>query len=302
MKHLCLIIFSVLCFGTAKAQYAWDVGGTLGATNYLGDIGGGAGTGRKFISDMKLAKTRWNVGGFVRYKMNPKGALRFAVDYIRLEGDDKLSLNPSRRFRNFNFRNDIYDFGLTYHYTLFENNDIGRTYRFKNSFKLYAFAGLGGFYSNPKTLYKGIWVPLQPLATEGVKYKHYVLDIPMGVGAYFTIHKRHRLGVELNYRKTFTDYLDDISGDYPQDPGNEYMRGLIIRKDELSAADIAANPEAYAAHNWGYKRGEKKNKDAFMALNVSYSYVIKGRYNFQTRKNTGYFSKNRKIRRTKKRY
>jgi hypothetical protein len=302
MNHLHRLLLFLLLSGNAKAQFNLDVGGTLGATNYLGDIGGGSGNGKKFITDMQLTETRWNVGGFVRYKIKPKSSFRFAMDYIRLEGDDKLSTNPVRRFRNFNFRNDIYDFTLTYHHIFYENKDLGRTYRFKNSFCVYTFAGLGGFYSNPKTYYKGIWVPLQPLATEGYKYKHFVIDIPMGLGAYFTIQKRHRLGVEINYRKTFTDYLDDISGDYPADPGNDYMRGLIIRKDELPAADIAANPEAYQAHNWGYKRGEKKNKDAFMALSLSYSYVFREKYNFQTVKNTGYFSKKRKVRRVKKRY
>jgi hypothetical protein len=302
MKHLYFIISIVLCSFTVKSQWALDFGGSIGATNYLGDIGGGSGTGRRFISDIKLVKTRWNFGTFVRYKIKPKVSLRLAVDYIRLEGDDKLSSNPARRFRNFNFRNDIYDVGLTMHYFFFENNDIGRTYRFKNGIRCYIFGGLGGFYSNPKTLYKGVWVPLQPLATEGYKYKKFVIDIPMGIGAYLTFAKRHRLGFELNYRKTFTDYLDDISGDYPQDPGNAYMRGLIIRKDELGPTEAAANPEAYAAHNWGYKRGEKKNKDSFLALSISYSFVIKGRYNFYTPKNTGFFSKNRKVRKVKTRY
>jgi hypothetical protein len=119
---------------------------------------------------------------------------------------------------------------------------------------------------------------------------------------YYTIAKRHRIGAEINYRKTFTDYLDDISGDYPKDPGSAYMRGLIIRKDELGKQDIADNPEAYAAHDWGYKRGEKKNKDSFFALSFSYSIVIRGKASFYKPKNTGYYSKNRKVRKVKKRY
>ncbi len=77
MKQLYLtIIICVLSF-SLKAQYALDFGGTLGATNYLGDIGGGAGTGRKFISDVKLQKTRWNVGS-VGIWTNPIGMRRRA--------------------------------------------------------------------------------------------------------------------------------------------------------------------------------------------------------------------------------
>lgn len=302
MKHLSIIVLSFWLSFHLHAQYDLDVGGSLGATNYLGDIGGGTGNGRKFISDMIISKTRWNVGGFARYKIKPKVSLRIAIDYIRLEGDDKLSPNVVRRFRNFNFRNDIYDIGLTFHYYFYENNDLGRTYRFRHGFRVYVFGGLGGFYSNPKTLYRGTWVPLQPLATEGYKYKRFVIDMPMGLGVYFTLNKRHRIGAELNYRKTFTDYLDDISGDYPSDPGNDYMRGLILRSSELSAADVSENPDAFAAHNWGNKRGEKKNKDAFFALSLSYSFVIKSKSTFIKPKNSGFYSKNRKVRKVKTRY
>ena len=99
---------------------------------------------------MKLAKTRWNFGGFARYKWRPKLSLKLAVDYLRYEGDDKLSANPGRRLRNFNFRNDVYDVGLTGEYFFYENNDLGNTYRYRNGFRAYIFAGVGGFYSNPK--------------------------------------------------------------------------------------------------------------------------------------------------------
>jgi len=31
---------------------------------------------------MKLAKTRWNVGGFARYKWRPRVSLKLAFDYF----------------------------------------------------------------------------------------------------------------------------------------------------------------------------------------------------------------------------
>jgi len=129
----------------------------------------------------------------------------------------------------FNFRNDIYDLGLTGEFFFYENNDLGNTYKYRNGFRAYIFGGVGGFYSNPKTLYQGQWVALRPYATEGVHYKAINLNIPMGIGFYFTIDKTHRIGFEMNYRKTFTDYLDDISGQYPSKPDNAYEQGLILR-------------------------------------------------------------------------
>lgn len=297
---LCFIFLSAVNLG--RAQWLWDFGGTMGATNYLGDIGGKEGERRDFISDIKLAKTRWNFGGFARYKWRPKVSLKAAVDYIRLEGDDKLSTNPARQFRNFNFRNDIADMALTAEYFFYENNDLGNTYRYRNGFRAYLFGGVGGFFSNPKTYYKGEWVALRPYATEGVEYKRFVMNIPMGVGFYFTINKKHRIGYELNYRKTFTDYLDDISGQYPADPGDPYTRGLILRTTELDAQKIAENPAVYQSHTWGNKRGNSQYKDSYLSMGFTYSYVIRGKSSFYRVKNTGFFHKKRKMRKIRAKF
>ena len=300
MKLYILLLFSVLTL-SMQSQWLWDFGVNASAANYLGDIGGGAGTRRGFVSDLKLAKTRWNFGGFARYKWRPKLSLKLAVDYLRLEGDDKLSSNPGRRYRDFNFRNDVYDAGLTAEYFFYENNDLGNTYRYRNGFRAYVFAGIGAFYSNPKTYYNGQWIALQPLATEGVQYKHVVMNIPMGVGFYFTFNKKSRIGFEINYRKTFTDYIDDISGNYPQTAPTDYDPGIILRTKTDPALD--KNNPAYQAHNFGgYKRGDSKHKDAYLTMGLSYSYVLRGKSSFYRTRNSGFFSKKRKMRKIRAKF
>lgn len=294
MKKLILLLFIISSTFTLKSQWLWDYGGSIGATNYLGDIGGNEKTRRDFVADMKLAKTRWNGGAFVRYKWRPKLSLKLAFDYLRIEGDDKLSTNPGRKYRNFNFRNDIFDLAFTGEWFFYENNDLGNTYRYRNGFRAYAFAGVGGYYTNPKTLYKGEYVKMQPYASEGVQYKKIGLNIPMGLGFYFTLDKKHRLGFEMNYRKTFTDYLDDISGNYPDvAPSDAYTQGLILRTTELGAQGISDNPGAYNSHGWGQKRGDKTHKDAYMTMSLSYSYVIRGKSSFY-RARHGFFGKGKK--------
>ena len=214
MKNIFILTFLLTISLISKAQWRLDYGLSVGVSNYLGDIGGKEKTRRDFVADMKMAKTRWNAGLFVRYKIKPKLSLKLALDYLRIEGDDKLSTNPARVTRNMNFRNDMFDLGLTAEYFFYENNDLGNTYRYKNGFRAYIFAGIGGFYSNPKAFYNGQWVPLRPLRTEGVSYSPIGLNIPAGLGFYFTFSKKHRIGFEYNYRTTFTDYLDDISTTY----------------------------------------------------------------------------------------
>ncbi|WP_317897401.1 DUF6089 family protein [Aurantibacillus circumpalustris] len=305
MKSYIILLFSI-CTLSLQSQWLWDFGVNVSAANYLGDIGGGSGTRRGFVSDLKLAKTRWNFGGFVRYKWRPKISLKLAVDYLRLEGDDKLSSNPGRRFRNFNFRNDIYDVGFTGEYFFYENNDIGNTYRYRNGFRAYIFAGVGGFFSNPKTYYKGEWVALQPLATEGFQYRSFVMNIPMGVGFYFTLNKKNRIGFEINYRKTFTDYIDDISGNYPDKAPTDYDPGIILRTPELKETDPAlydSNPSAVSSHNFGgYKRGDSQHKDSYLTMGLSYSYVLRGKSSFYRTKSGGFFSKKRKMRKIRAKF
>jgi hypothetical protein len=290
MKHKLLILFTVLGV-SMNAQWLWDYGASMGVSNYLGDIGGKDQTRKDFIADIQLAETRWNMGAFVRYKWQPRISLKLAFNYLRIEGDDALSTNPGRRVRNFNFRNDLYDLGTTAEFVFYENNDLGNTYRYRNGFRAYIFGGIGAMYSNPKTFYRGEWVTLRDYTTEGVSYSSIVMNIPMGVGLYFTLNKAHRLGFEMNYRKTFTDYLDDISGNYPEDPGDDYTRGLIMRSTELDNSVLDKYPGTIESHDWGYKRGDNSNKDAFITMSVSYSYVIRGKSSFYRSRNSGFFSK-----------
>jgi len=161
---------------------------------------------------------------------------------------------------------------------------------------------VGAFLSNPKTLYRGSWVALQPLATEGYEYKKIVMNIPMGAGFYFTFNKQHRLGFEMNYRKTFTDYIDDISGNYPADPGDAYTEGLILRTTELPKQTIADSKGAALSHTWGNKRGDNKHKDSYLSMSLTYSYVIRGKSSFYRTRNSGFFSKKRKMRKIRAKF
>lgn len=302
MKKYIYVIVILVVTTSVKAQWLWDFGATVGASNYLGDIGGKEKTRRDFVADLKLSQTRWNLGAFGRYKLLPRLSLKLAFDYLRIEGDDNLSSNPGRYYRNWNFRNDILDLGLTGEFFFYENNDLGNTFRYKNGFRAYVFGGIGGFRSNPKSLYRGEWVKLRNLKTEGESYKAMGLNIPLGLGFYFTFNKIHRFGFEVNYRKTFTDYLDDISGNYPDTPPSDpYLQGLILRTNELPQSDLESS-NAPLSHVWGAKRGDNSRKDAFITLNLSYSYVIRGKSGFYKANNGSFFGNKRKMRKIRAKF
>ena len=94
--------------------------------------------------------------------------------------------------------------------------------------KPYGFIGLGVFHFDPMgsiTAPNGTQTWYQPAATAhrrpgmaeypGRKeYKLTQLNIPLGGGLKYSVSERINVGVELLYRKTFTDYIDDVSTNY----------------------------------------------------------------------------------------
>lgn len=286
-----LLLFSLLFSAAALAQYRWDYGFGLGAANYLGDIGGKEKTRQDFVADMKLAKTRWSVGGFARFKLDHRLSIKAQLNYLRIAGDDKLSSNTGRHARNLSFWNDIFELDLSPQVKIYENNDLGSSYRFRLGFKLYLHAGVGIFHHSPKTKYKDEVYKLQPMQTEGVKYGLWQFTVPVGTGFYFTMRKKHRIGFEYSWRICFTDYLDDISTVYV-----DGLRGtaaaLANRTGELGTE---VDPATAAFFKPGNKRGDPSHKDTYMDVQISYSYVVRGRSSFyRSRYGSFFFKKTRR--------
>jgi len=276
MRKLLSLIAIIALPAISQAQYLWDFGGQAGASNYLGDIGGKEKTRRNFVSDMQLSKTQLTAGAFARYRFSPLISAKLAANWVRIEGADNKSSNPGRVGRNLSFQNNIFELELTGQVFFYEIPDLGHTYRYRNDFKMYAFAGVTGFYNNPRTMYNGQWVNLQPLQTEGKTYSKAGFAIPVGIGLYFTVDKRHRFGWEFNWRTTFTDYLDDVSGVYadPSELSSEQAILLANRYNELGSQAGVPDSRNYMP---GSKRGDASHNDAYLSTSFYYSYVLRGR-------------------------
>ncbi len=289
-----ILVFALFLSTMLPAQYKWDYGFGLGASNYLGEMGGKDKTRRNFVADMKMAQTRWDVNGFARYKLNQRISVKVGLSYLRIAGNDALSTNTGRHARNLSFRNDIFELSVAPQITLYENNDLGSSYRFRLGFKYYVFAGVGVFHHNPKASYKGDMVALAPLQTEGVKYSLWQLAVPMGTGFYFTLKKKHRIGFEYSWRLLFTDYLDDVSTKYidPSKLGSAQARALANRTNELGTS---IKPDVIGFFKPGAKRGDPSHKDTYMTMFLNYSYVMRGKSNFyKSRYGSFFFKKTRR--------
>jgi hypothetical protein len=105
--HIAIALLFSLYTTISYSQYNWDIGIKAGASNYLGEIGGKEKTRRNFVLDLKLKSTSFVVGSFIRYKFNDRWSLNNSFSYGRIKGDDALSTNEPRVWRNLRFKNKI---------------------------------------------------------------------------------------------------------------------------------------------------------------------------------------------------
>lgn len=266
--RLVLTIFFSLIVLLGSSQYNFDFGIKLGGTNYLGDIGGQDKTGRGFIMDMKLSQTSWTAGGYARYKFSPSIAGNLSVNYGKIQGDDALSSNKGRNIRNLRFKNNIFEISARAEHYIFEATDIGGRGKYNLDFKTFYHLGVNAFNHNPKGSFDGSsWTPLQPLQTEGVNYSKWQIGVPVGVGLFFTYKNKHRIGWDVTWTITFTDYLDDISTVFYQGP----LDGNIGNQSGLTNAD----EQLLASFDVGQRRGNPTNNDTYMFTTLSYGYLIR---------------------------
>lgn len=297
-KHvlLCLIILSLLP-EVSEAQrlrarwkayrYEWSFG--LGASNFLGELGGADQIGTNGFKDLEFQLTRPAVSVGLRYKLTPIFSLHSHLTYGQVRGDDKLTKEFFRNNRNLNFKSNIYEFNVNFEAALLSQREGGiyrlrgvrRTTSFEGS--MYGFVGIGVFHFNPKGEINDKWYELQPLGTEGQgispareKYKRTQVCIPLGIGGRYFFNRRWGVGFEFGIRKTFTDYIDDVSKTYYDNEAIQQKSGDI--------AAYFADPSLQLGENLtvpGQQRGDPRDKDAYMFFIVSLHYKIRtGRTNF----------------------
>ena len=300
MRKTLLVVILTVISSLGYSQYYMDYGFSLGASNYLGEIGGKEEIRRDFVMDLKLDYTRWSMGGFFRYKFVPRFATKLSLKYVRLTADDAKTLNPYRRGRNLSFRNDMIELSLTPELYLYKVNDVGKTGRYRTDFNLYVFGGAALFYSNPKAELGGTYYALQPLQTEGVSYNKINFAIPAGLGFYYTIRRKYRVGLEVGWRTTFTDYIDDISTEYiaHTDP----LTASLANKSTQEVIDGIEPVEGYpspavSSYRPGKKRGDPEHNDSYMTADVTFSWVLRGRSKFYRSKHSWILGKKRRKRR-----
>ncbi len=261
-----------------------EAGITVGPSNFLGDLGGNVGKGTTFLKDNNIQMTKLTYGAFASYHLNEFLSFRLNVNFGSLEGDDAIikskgGYEEARKVRNSNFRSKFTEVLLMAEIapTVFLEYDPTDNF---GKFRPYGIIGVGALKFNPQGLdpLTGQWVDLQPLRTEGQGFAEYpdrkeyslqTINIPMGVGVKYFLSEGVNLSFEIIHRKTFTDYMDDVSTTYI-DPAlfSQYMPA-----SQAALAARMANKSG-GAYQAGNKRGTASNNDAYYSAGFKLGFVL----------------------------
>lgn len=259
-----ILIVSTLFTLSANAQRV-RVSAAAGGSAYYGDLIGGTPL-------LKQVSTAITLGG--SYDLSAKFRLRASLTGLGIKADDKDNADQRLKNRNLNFKSFVWEFNVAGEYDFLDNVD-------EYSFTPYVFFGPGIFGFNPTTTDRfGETQKLRDWGTEGQglaaypERKPYALtqfNLGFGAGVRIDLSEALQVGTELFIRKTFTDYLDDVSYNGYVDPslfssqGNAFSQYLAFRGDELSA------PVPFSRT---MPRGNPNKKDLYYSFQVKFTYKL----------------------------
>lgn len=262
---------------------------TTGASNYMGDLGGGDKMAAHFmgVRDIDIAGTRFNIGLGYNYRILEAFSITPTIRYICLYGSDNFTKEPFRNNRDLSFRSSIFEssFDFKYYFVKFKIQSSFESYSIRKNVGMYLLLGFGGFYYNPKTKYENEWISLRPLKTEGQglpsftyngevyqpnePYGLFSANVNMGFGVEFRLNGIWTIGFEVSNRYTTTDYLDDVhSYYYPNDVLKQEYGDLTA-----NISDRRINKNLEDRSGGTIERGNPNYNDAYLLFNITIRYT-----------------------------
>ncbi len=264
----------------------WEAGFTMGPSFFLGDLGGNAGKGTRFIKDVNLEFTKIVKGGFICVHPNDWLGFRLAAQTGFLQAEDDVINTKGifelfRKQRNLDFRSTLseaYIVAEVFPFIYLKRNNEDYPGKLQPYFSI----GAGVFHFNPQgslTDVNGIksWYYLKPLRTEGQgmdeypQRRSYKLTQPIvliGGGLKYFISEKVNVSFEILARKSFTDYIDDVSTNYiDPDLFDKYLtpaNAAIARNIHDKVYGVVTPGLSRFAP--GEQRGNPKQNDSFFSM------------------------------------
>jgi hypothetical protein len=271
MKKLSVFICISIFFLSNKSTSAQDTyiqqgefGITAGVGHYFGDL-----NTRASINRPKPA-----VGIYFRKQFTNYTGLRVGAHFAQLGYSDIYSKNEYQQRRNLSFNSNIFELALQGDFNFFKFVPMDPYYRFTP----YITLGVGIFSYDPYAFYNGEKIFLRPLNTEGQTFyknlKAYgtmAVCFPIGGGLKYNLSESINFTIEVAYRFTMTDYLDDVSTTYigidkfPVVNGKPSLAAILQDRSYETGEPIGIE---------GRQRGWSKQKDHYVFAEVGFSFNL----------------------------
>lgn len=268
-------------------RHSFGIG--LGASFFLGELGGRDQIGTDFIYDLELAKTRPALQLMYRYQLGSRLYAKAQFGFTYIGGNDDLTEEIFRRNRNLHFRSSLFEFSIQAEFDVIDFTSKSRYGKVKQKklegSAIYLTAGVGVARFNPQGNFEGTWYDLKDFGTEGQlqedgpsEYSLFTVVIPFGMGYRIELNKEWTIGFEIVHRLTFTDYMDDVSTDY--------YDNQVISDNQGELAAYFADPSLgyYIDENGtrvplnstetGFQRGDPDDNDAYFFGMFTASYKL----------------------------
>ena len=263
IKNLLILIAFIGIGFTANAQYKenTEVGFIGGASYYLGDL-----NTTHFNNSLPFG------GIVIRKNIDRRFSYKAELLYLNIAADDRVDATDTIAInRGLHFRSSVFELSgqIEFNFLPFEAGNALYTWT------PFVYTGLSFFQFNPQAENKdGLWVNLQELGTEGqgstsflerTKYPLTQLAIPLGGGLKIAVNPSFNIILEYGVRKTFSDYLDDVSTTYPE--------GIGYNIDDIPNETYEMS-DPTGTHLAGEQRGNPDKKDWYSFVGITLSFKL----------------------------
>ena len=259
---LLLIIAFAFSFSAKAQQFKpnTEIGLLLGTSYYLGDL-----NTTHFNQPLPAA------GLIIRKNIDRRFAYKAELMYLNIKSDERNSEDTIAVNRGLHFKSPVYELSgqIEFNFLPFQPENPLHTWT------PFIYTGISIFHYNPQAENQyGEWIDLQPLGTEGQgtttlfgnetetrdNYSLIQYSIAMGGGFKIAVNPSFNIILEYGARKTFTDYLDDVSTTYPGGNLDDMTDEAIYMSDPLGT------------HSKNMERGNPDKKDwyAFAGITLSF--------------------------------
>ena len=269
-SKITLLLIAALVFSlTTKAQQFkpnTEIGLLLGTSYYLGDL-----------NTTHFYQPSAASGLIIRKNIDQRFAYKAEIMYLNLKSDERKSEDTIANDRGLHFRSPVYELSGQLEFNFLPYQPGNPLY----TWTPFIYTGISLFHYNPQAENKnGEWVDLQELGTEGQgtttfperkKYSLIQFAIPMGGGVKIAVNESFSIILEYGARKTFTDYLDDVSTTYPGN-GQETDNGPSY-PNEMDDVTISFS-DPLGTHSKNVQRGDDTRKDWYSFAGITLSFKL----------------------------